>query len=237
MLRALIADDEEHARSRMRRLLERDPGVTIVAEASSGSDALALARANDPDVALLDVDMPGLDGLALTEALGDLPVVLVTAHARCAADAFDLDVVDFIVKPVTAERLSRALDRVRRRVRGAPAGPSDDGADRWRLSVLDGSRVRLFDARAITRLFANEKYVAFVFDSREHLMRDTLNDLEERLGAFGFVRVHRGELVRLDAIVSLESSGDSAIATLTDGQRALVSRRYVAELRRRLGVR
>lgn len=236
-MRALIADDEEHARSRMRRLLERDADVTIVAEATSGTDALALARAHEPDVVLLDVDMPGLDGLALTEALGDMPVVLVTAHAHCAAEAFDLDVVDFIVKPVTPERLVRALERVRRRLRGAPATTTTDDAEPWRLSVLDGARVRLFDARSITRLFASEKYVAFVLDGREHLLRETLNDLEERLGACGFVRVHRAELLRLDAIVSLESSGDSAIATLTDGQRAPVSRRYVAELRRRLGVR
>lgn len=236
-MRALIADDEELARARVRRLLEQHEDVSVVGEATDGVEALRLARSVAADLIVLDVDMPAISGLDVANVLRDMPVVLVTAHAHCAAEAFDLDVVDFIVKPVTSERIARALQRVRRRLQHAPAPIEPVAGDGWRLSVIDGATVRLFDARALTRLFAAEKYTAFISEGREYWLRESLNDLEERLAVFGFQRVHRGELVRLDAIVAMDSVGDSAIATLRDGQRASVSRRYAATLRRRLGLR
>ncbi|HEU4532901.1 MAG TPA: LytTR family DNA-binding domain-containing protein, partial [Polyangiaceae bacterium] len=286
-LRVLVVDDEPHARARLGRLLARMPEVTVIGEADNGRSALALIGELAPDVVLLDIEMPGLDGLAVGEAAAEIAsgagapapaVVFTTAHSRFALDAFELDADDYLLKPVVAERLARALAKARRRLGlrrppppveatpGAPpptaatpsappperesvAGPEppDDespgppGAEAPRdpaqLVVHDRGVTRFFDARGVTRFRAVDKYTSFVVEGAECLTRESLSALEARLGPLGFVRVHRADLVRLDAVRALEPEPGGALVHLADGQVVQVSRRFLPKLRKALGLR
>ena len=233
-MRVLIVDDEPLARSRLRRLCARIEGVEVCGEAGDGEAALASIAALAPDVVLLDIDMPGLDGLAVAESRGEAgpAVIFTTAHARYALDAFEADALDYLLKPVVPERLERALAKVRR----ARARPEGSGTDASRLTVQDGSTLRVFDVRQIRRFRATDKYVVFHCEGAEHETRESLASLETRLAPLGFVRVHRAELVRLDSVRALEPEpGGAATLVLDDGSRVPVSRRSATEVRRMLG--
>jgi DNA-binding LytR/AlgR family response regulator len=232
-VRALVVDDERVARARLVRMLAQIPGVEVVGEAENGNAALAQIAKLAPDVVLLDVEMPGLDGLGLAERPNLPPIVFTTAHVEFAADAFDLDAVDYLVKPVRQERLEKALAKVSRRAQPASAEP--EGAHR--LTVHGTGEVRFVDVRKVTAFRALDKYTELLVDSEELLVRESLDTLESRFAALGFVRVHRAALVRKDAIVALERDGDGLAARLTDGRTFPVSRRQAAELRRVLGLK
>lgn len=223
-MKILIVDDEAPARSRLRRLLA-ELGHADVIEAEHAEAARPSLRT--VDVVLLDVNMPGLDGLSLA-AMERMPaVVFVTGDPSHAARAFDVEAADFVTKPVKKERLARALERAR--LRAVVPAPSDPAV---RLRVLDGAAERYVDARHVEWFRAEQKYVAFTLGGRELLVRDALDELTERLGE-AFVRVHRGHLVRLDAITTLDTSGEPEVI-LASGARVPVSRRSIAELRQRL---
>lgn len=216
-LKLLIADDEPRSRERLKRLLLELPGVTVIAEADSGDRAVLLA--SSADACFLDVEMPGSGGLEVASRIGK-PMVFVTAHAKYAVAAFDVAAVDFLVKPVSAERLKVTVERLRHATPPAEA----------ELVVVSRREVMRVDARAVTRFVAKDKYVAFLdANGDEHLLRESLEALHTRLGD-DFVRVHKAELVRRASIVRL--SGNEV--ELSDGQRAQVSRRTLPELKRLL---
>lgn len=233
-MKVLVVDDELPARRRLRRLLGEIDGVTVVGEAACGRDALDAALRERPDLLLLDIDMPGLDGLALAAGHPLPPVVFVTAHEEHAVRAFELEAIDYLLKPVSLERLRAALRRAAARVE--PPRPSPAAHEVPRVISHERGQVRLFDARAIARFRAVDKYTAFVVDGVEHLTEEPLSALEERLGGHGFVRVHRGELIDLGAVEALWLDDDGHRIRLRDGQVARASRRLVASLRRRLGL-
>lgn len=219
-MKVLLADDEAPARARLRRLLEVLPEVEVVAEVTDGKQALV--RAHEADVLFLDVEMPRADGFEVAAAQLGKPVVFVTAHGKHAVQAFDVRAVDFLLKPVSSSRLAECVRRLADRGPSKPAPLS--------LVVMSRGGLRHFDARTVTRFWALEKYVSFLdAEGEEHLLRDSLDALETRLGA-GFFRVHRGELVRLDAVRRVVEGE----VELADGQRARVSRRSMADLRRAL---
>jgi DNA-binding LytR/AlgR family response regulator len=232
-LKVLVVDDERLARERLERLLERIDGVTCVGDAENGHVALAKIATLLPDVVLLDIEMPGLDGLELAATPGIPPVIFTTAHVHFAADAFDLDAVDFLPKPVRAERLIRALDRARRRTDGA--SPSRSPARQ--IAVHEAGTVRFVDPANVVAFYARDKYTEFKLDGRELLVRESLDGLEARLGDAGFVRTHRSALVRRDAIQQLVTRDGDLLAKLEDGSSVEVSRRLAPNLRRVLGVR
>jgi DNA-binding LytR/AlgR family response regulator len=232
-VRILVVDDEAPARSRLVRLLDEVPGTSVVGEASTGREALAAIETLKPDVVLLDVEMPELDGLRVAaQALP--PVIFVTAYDRHAVPAFEVDAVDFLLKPVRRERLAQALERAARRLVSAPAGAGDGTMPR--IVAVDRGATRIFDARRLTRFWASEKYTLFVADGAECLTVESLAALESRLAPHGFVRVHRGELVRLSAVRGLRYQDGNVEAELEDGQVARVSRRSVATLKAELGI-
>lgn len=257
-LRLLLADDEPLALRRLTRLLTQCPDVTVVAQARDGETAAAAIREQAPDLVLLDIHMPGLDGLTLAAHLARTHptrplVIFTTAHASHAVDAFDTSAVDYLLKPLELPRLLRALERARARLsaRGSPAAPAaavepppppslagDPRADLLspplRLTARSGDTFRLFDPRHITRLWSQDKYTAFLFAQVEHLLDESLTSLEARLAPLSFLRVHRAELVALPHIRALHLDGDTATVSLSDGQLAPVSRRYLPLLRRRL---
>jgi DNA-binding LytR/AlgR family response regulator len=238
-MRVLVVDDEALARARLIRMLGAMPDVEVVGEAGNGAEALARVADCAPELVLLDIEMPGIDGLAFAEARKDgaPAVVFTTAHVQFAADAFDLDAVDYLIKPVRMERLERALQRVRTRL-GAPAradhGPGDEA---YRLVVQGATSARFADARRVAVFRADEKYTMFELDGEEHLLRESLDALEHRLAPLGFLRVHRGALVRRDAIVEATRDGASLALRLASGEQVEVSRRAAPEVRRRLGLR
>jgi DNA-binding LytR/AlgR family response regulator len=234
-LRVLVVDDEQLARARLIRMLEKIPDVQVVGEADSGTTALAQIAKLKPEVVMLDVEMPGFDGLALAEKPGLPPIVFTTAHVQFAADAFDLDAVDFLVKPVRQERLEKALEKVRRR--GARPAASEPASPKHQLTVHSAGDVRFVDARKVCAFRAIDKYTEFTLDGEELLVRESLDTLEERLAELGFFRVHRSGLVRVDAVTGLESSDDGLKVRLRDGAAVEVSRRQSAELKRLLGLR
>jgi DNA-binding LytR/AlgR family response regulator len=192
---------------------------------------------------LLDIRMPGLDGLSLAASRSDLPpVIFTTAFDEHAVAAFEVNAVDYLLKPVKLERLRAALAKLRGRESPDSASlravlerlaPREVAP----ITVRSGASVRLFDPRAITRFRAEDKYVAFREGEREHLLDESLAELETRLAPLGFLRVHRAELVNLEHVRALHGRDDEARLELSDGQSVPVSRRLVPELRRRLGIR
>lgn len=236
-MRVLVVDDEEPARRRLVRMLERLGGVEVVGEAGDGQEALALVRAQAPELVLLDIDMPEMDGLELAELPGMPLVVFTTAHAEHAVRAFEVAAVDYLLKPIARERLAAAIERARARVGQAePPAPPTATEPPPRITARSGGTVHVIDAREITRFHATDKVTLFVHEGRELVLDDSLNALEERLGPHGFFRAHRSELVSLGAIKALHGEGGSTWVELRDGSRAVVGRRAVAELKRRLGI-
>lgn len=240
-LRALVVDDEAPARRRLSRQLEA-LGVEVVGEAEDGEQALSQARALSPDVLFLDVRMPGLDGLTLAQRHADLPpIVFCTAYDEFAVKAFEVNAVDYLLKPVRAERLAAAVEKVRAkqsasRERVAKALEAVAPAQATRVVASTRGTVRFFDARQLTRFWSSDKYTVFVAEGEEHLIEESLSTLEERLAPHGFLRVHRAELIRLDAVKSLSTIDGMHEVKLADGQVAKVSRRSVGAVKAALGL-
>jgi DNA-binding LytR/AlgR family response regulator len=228
-VRILIVDDEPVARQRLERLVTQLPDGHVVEQAGSAKEALAAIGTFTPDLLLLDIEMPGVDGLSLAALPTLPPVVFVTAHSDRALAAFEVGAIDYLVKPVSRERHEVGLDRVRKReARGA-------GAEPWRITVVDGSLRRFIDAREVACFLSDEKYVRFAVAGREHLVRESLDALEERLSPHGFLRAHRGALVRRDAIEAFDQ-GDGGTLVLANGERVPVSRRCLPVVRAALGL-
>lgn len=241
-MRVLVVDDEPVARRRLRRMLGRIAGIEVVGEAADGIEALAKIEELSPDVLLLDIRMPGLDGLSLALARrGFPPVIFTTAHAEFAVDAFAAEAVDYLLKPIEQGRLEEALRRVGK---GRAVDPArlrallerlTRGDEVPRLTARSRGSAYFFDAREIARLHADEKYVGFDYRGRSYLLDESIGSLEERLEPWGFFRVHRSDLINLHFIRALHRTARGAQVELLDGQRVPVGRRRAAELAKRLG--
>jgi DNA-binding LytR/AlgR family response regulator len=231
-MKVMIVDDEPVARQRLIRLLKDIPNTSVVAEAGDARDALALLPSHAPDLILLDVEMPGVDGLTLA-ALPTLPaVIFVTAHADRALQAFEVGAHDYLIKPVNLARLTAAIDKVRAR---QPASGHAAPDEWWRLTVTEGTLRRFIDAREVACFSATDKYVSFQAQGRELLLRESLDALEARLGPHGFLRAHRGALVRRGAIEAFDQS-EGGTLVLICGERIPVSRRALPQVRAALGL-
>lgn len=216
-LRVFIADDEPLARSRMRELIadlgDRIP-CEIVGEAQNGFEALERLPGSGAQVLLLDIHMPGMEGLELARHLcsvEDAPaVVFVTAHDKHAVEAFELNALDYLLKPVRASRLASALAKARAAgapARGAVARAAQ--AARGHISVVERSRIQLVPVRDVVYFKAELKYVTMRTREREHLIEEPLVSLEHEFAEL-FLRVHRNCLVARDAISGFERSSGSA---------------------------
>jgi two-component system LytT family response regulator len=238
-MRVLIADDEAPARRLLARLLGT-LGVAVVAEAESGEAALDAAFRTKPDVILLDIHMPEMDGLELAARYAHLPpIVFVTADDAHALRAFEVGAIDYLLKPVRVERLAEALERAAIRAANEPVSfPARESREQRppRVVTHDRGATRFFDARAIARFQASEKYTVFWAEGEEHVTDEPLVALEARLAPHGFVRAHRSELIRVAAVRALTQDAGSYRAHLVDGQVVEVSRRLVASVKEALGL-
>lgn len=225
--RVLIVDDEPLARRVVRDLVARHEDLVVVGEAGSGVDATAAVRRLTPDLMILDVQMPDLDGFEVLQELGpNAPpaIVLITAYDEFAVSAFDAQVVDFVVKPFVDERFHQAIDRVRRWLqldRGA-------GADRYRTRVIAwaGRRAVSLAVESIAWIEADDYYARLHVEGRSHLLRQSLQSLERELDPRLFVRIHRSALVNLGHVqgVCRDSVGRYSV-TLRDDTHLEISER------------
>ena len=252
MIRIGIVDDEPVAREGLRLWLAAEPDVAVVGEAGSASEAVALVRRERPDLLFLDVQMPEGDGFDVLEAIGGehLPeVIFVTAHERHALRAFDVAALDFLLKPVRADRFARALERARRELergeqREGPArltalldhvrGPAlPDGRRRIeRFAVRTRDRFVIVAAGDVRWIGAAANYAELhLAAGGSHLVRATIADLEAGLDPARFARIHRGTIVRVDCVreVIPATHGDYDVV-LDDGTTLKLSRRFRARL-------
>ena len=240
-LRVLIVDDEPLARARLRALLEAQPGVDVAGEAGDGEAAVAACNAQRPDLVLLDIRMPGIDGLETARRLGALQprpaIVFCTAFDAHALSAFEAQALDYLVKPVRGERLAEALAKVRTFLAGRAR--QQDGATpgqpRSQLCARLRGSLRLIPVEDIRYLQAEEKYVVVHHARGEDLIEESLKSLETEFGD-RFVRIHRNCLVARDQIVELRRGLDAHVhAVLRDVPQPLeVSRRCLTQLRETL---
>lgn len=245
-LRVLVVDDEPAARSRLQLMLE-ELDVESAGEAANGLEALEACRSRRPDVLLLDIEMPEIDGFDVARHLPDpAPLIIFqTAYDEYALQAFEHAALDYLVKPVALERLERALERARARLaagraeraltprllatlRGAVAAPPRQP----RVLVRDRGGHRLVPFSDVVRFTTEDGVVCARLHDSRYLTDYTLTELEERTSG-SFVRVSRGDLVNLDAVVRILPSGDGAgELELAEGTRVRVSRRRFADVRR-----
>lgn len=238
-LRILIADDERPARRKIREYLSEEAEIGEIAEAANGVEAQQLTDSFRPDLVFLDIQMPGKNGFEVIEAVGveAMPaVIFVTAYDQYAIAAFEVQAIDYLLKPFDRERFGKALARARRRLVAeydpaalsrllAAIQQSQTYSDR--IMINQDGRLLFVKTAEIRYIAAAEKYVLIHTKTGKHLLRETMNRLEERLDPGKFVRIHRSHIVNIDFIREMQpwSHGDY-IVILHGGEELPVSRRY-----------
>jgi two-component system, LytTR family, response regulator len=240
LIRVLVVDDEPPARAKLRRWLLEERDLEVVGEAANGLNAAHLIATLRPDLVFLDIQMPEMNGLEVAAQLqvGSAPLlVFVTAHDDHALAAFDLNAIDYLLKPYDHERFLRALGRIRQRLGSGRRDEPAVGLARTtlgpgkRLPVPEGDGLRLLDASAIHWLEADDNYVHVHTAEREYLLRRTLQDLLAQLGEQQFARIHRSAAVNFAQVATLKPmpKGDYEVK-LRSGATLRLSRRYAHNL-------
>ena len=244
-LRVVIADDEELARSLVREYLKDSGDVEIVAECANGFEVVKSVTDMKPDLLLLDIQMPRLDGFEVLELIGqDTNVIFITAYDQYAIRAFEVHAVDYLLKPYTAERLAEALDRARKKIaRGEPTAPRGilaearpPGTKPDRVLIRDARDVHILHMPKIDYVEAQDDYVCYRYEGKRYLKQQTLSDVESLLDPLRFVRIHRSYILNVDRLAKLELyAKDSHAAILRDGTRLPVSRSGYSRLNAMIG--
>ena len=243
-IRAAIVDDEELARQVLAEYLAVHLDVEVVAQCANGFEAVKAIAELKPDLVFLDIQMPKLDGFEVLELVGPgTEIVFVTAYDNYAIRAFEVHAVDYLLKPVGAERFEAALERARERLSGkaphqpvpaaelaAAARPPSQYLER--IPVRDGTRVFIIPIAKLDYAEAQDDYVALVSDGKKHLKQQTISSLESGLDPSRFMRIHRSFIVNLERVARLEPYGkDSHVAVLINGVQLPVSKTGFARLR------
>src|SRR5262245_37269418 len=240
-MRIVIVDDEALARSVVREYLDSIADVEIVAECANGFEAVKAVAELAPDLLLLDIQMPKLTGFEVLELVDrDVAVVFVTAYDEHALKAFEVNAVDYLLKPVAPDRFRAALSRARERVRSRLPLPvpqllqaaRPEGAPVERILVRQGARVQVIPIPDLDYAEAQDDYVGLHAGGKEYLKQQTLTELEKTLDPARFVRIHRSYLLNLDRLQRLEGDGgDGRVAILKSGARLPVSRSGYSRLK------
>jgi two-component system, LytTR family, response regulator len=257
-LRALIVDDEPLARARLRELLSAEADIDVIGECGNGDDAVDAIKRDSPDLVLLDIQMPELDGFGVVRAVGieRMPaVVFVTAHDEHAVAAFEVHAVDYVLKPVDPDRFSEAVRRAKRRIAAAAGGagsrdddrdlrerlaalvaevsaavaPAGVAASTGRLAIKGEGRVVFVRIIDVDWVEAMDNYVRLHVGRDVHMMRETLSNLETRLSGTTFLRIHRSAIVNIERIREVQPwFAGDYVVILTDGTKLTTGRRYRA---------
>lgn len=239
-MKVLVVDDEALARDRLRRLLAEIPDCSVCGEAGDGRAALDQVAQCAPDVVLMDIRMPGMDGLEAARHIAGLPdppaVIFTTAFGDHALEAFEACAVDYLLKPIRGERLAAALGNARRLTRAQAAQlDSATGGVRSHICVRMRGNLQLVPVTDIRFFRADNKYVTVRTGDGEYLIEESLKALEDEFGA-RFLRIHRNALVAVDFIAGLEKAGEGQCQVVLGGidECLEVSRRHLPEVRARL---
>lgn len=239
---ALIAEDEPMLRAQLRaRLNQAWPELDVVAEAENGEQALALAAELEPSIAFLDIRMPVKDGLAVAAAIGDeCHVVFVTAYDEYAVNAFEQGAIDYVLKPVTPERIAKVVERLKKRLTAPPAdltqilqqlaARDSSGPLRWIKASL-GATMRLIPVDDVCYFHSEDKYTRVVTPDGDALIRKTIKELYEELDPQYFWQVHRGTIVNLRAVARVDRDHrDQPLIVLKERKESLTVSRTFAHL-------
>jgi two-component system LytT family response regulator len=240
-LRVIVVDDEQLARTLLRELLAEHPDVEVIAECGNGFEAVKAVTEKKPDLLLLDIQMPKLDGFDVLELIGsETPVIFVTAYDQYAIKAFQVHAVDYLLKPFGAERLAEALARARVRIAARDSVPvkalvADARSARApleRVLIRDRADVHVIPVMKIDYIESQDDYVSLKVGDKQLLKEQTLAELEQLLDPQRFVRIHRRYLLNVARLVRIEQSiTDSRVAILHDGTELPISRSGYAKLR------
>jgi two-component system response regulator AlgR len=254
-LRTVIIDDEPLAIERLKILCAAEPAIHVIATGNDGAAAIEIAQQMSPDLMFLDIGMPRLDGIGAARALATLEtkpaIIFVTAYDNFAVEAFDLDILDYVLKPVSAARLSRAISRAsanqaaNQAVSGngdVAAGthpgppvtsPGDYASEFWVSHRSELIRVAAVD---ILRIEAERDYMRLFTGERSYLLHQTISTLEQRLNPEKFLRIHRSHIVRRDLIAGLRHEGGGVWHALLSGDVSMrIGRKYLSEVKRIAG--
>jgi two-component system LytT family response regulator len=244
-MKALIVDDEPLAREGMTLLLKDEPSINSIAAARNGAEAVDMIRADRPDLVLLDVQMPAMDGFGVLRAIGAEhmpPVIFVTAHDRYAIQAFEVNAIDYLLKPVTRERCSQALERVRERI--------SQGADNRhvmsllqqlaaapqylaRVALRSAGKISFVNIEDVLYVQAAENYVQLHLKTARHLLHVPIATFESSLDPRLFLRIHRSMIVNVKHIHELETGPHGEyIVVLHGGSRLQSSRSYHEKIKK-----
>lgn len=236
-IRTMIVDDEPLAIERLQMLCAREPRISLVGTASDGEAALRMVEGLAPDLLMLDIAMPLLDGIGVARAVGQLgirpAVIFVTAFEGFAVEAFDLAAIDYLLKPVAHERLVRAVDRVETALAHVQAGPAPalPSLQEWAEEFWVPHRSELIRVGTdqIDRIEAERDYMRLHVGSHSYLLHQTISALEQRLNPAQFIRLHRSHMVRRDHIQRLRHDGSGVwFACLERGDDIRIGRTYLA---------
>ena len=238
MIHTVLADDELLARQKLRQLLRDEPEINVVGEGTTASETIELVRATRPQLLFLDIQMPGMDGFDIATELCSsktvkMPhIIFTTAHDQYALRAFEIHAVDYLLKPFTRERLSSAVERVRKEILLAsqqPANAEGQNGRHYTTRIVFKSRGRIvfLPVSDIRWISAEENYVRICTQGETHLLRETMARLEEKLDPEMFLRVHRSSIVNLQHVkeVRTETDGEYAVV-LVNGEKLAMSRGY-----------
>lgn len=250
MIETLLVDDEELPRRELREILSAEPDISIVGEASNGLRAVEQITEIKPQLVFLDIEMPGLNGFEVVNSLGSLPfIVFVTAYDQYAIQAFEMNAIDYLLKPVTPHRVQKTLSRVRQALEAADASHAAalhqlvaavrHGSSGYisRIAVHKGPRIVLVSLRDIVYIGVEDKLAFAHTTNGRYLINRTISDLEQSLGGEGFFRINRGSIVNLEYVVEIIPwfSGTCKLK-LADGKELPLSRDRVPRLKEIVGV-
>jgi two-component system LytT family response regulator len=243
-MRAIIVDDSRLARTGLARMLAAFPEIELVGEADHPDTALPLIRERDPDLLFLDIRMAGADAFDLLARLDHHPrIVFTTAHAEYAIRSFDFDTVDYLLKPVSQERLAQAIRKLGAQALSAAEPAPQTGAaapplaENSKIFIKNGERCHMVSLDAISCFESCRNYVQVYFSNQRAYVKKSLGSVEERLPKSMFFRVSRQHIVNLHAISAIEESMSAGyLLTLDNGKKLEISRRNAAELKETLSL-
>ena len=240
MISVLIVDDEPLARENIMLRLNHEIGFFVCGQADNGSDALVLAASLQPDIIFLDIQMPGLDGLVVAENIrqtSETEIVFVTAYDRHALDAFRLNALNYIVKPINDTEFKDTLERISLRVKAAraasPAKRAQSSGSLFlkRLAVKDGKIMHMLDVATIECIEAAGDYLCLQACNEGHIQRQTLTSLLALLDPEVFLRIHRSHAVNINYVAELRDADQGVVVVLKTGRQLQVSRRFQKTVR------